>query len=117
MRRTVVQYSALLMQDASVVPGVLGRVGYRDNIGATVLSGRDERHTHTVLTRAFARASWRPSSATLDGSRGGGWPWTTRPSPTRCRTARATQRVMRGYEVSATTSPASVGTTGAGETR
>jgi hypothetical protein len=72
MRTAVVHYSASLMQDVSVISGALGRVGYRDNIGVTVMSGLDGRHTHTVLMRAFARASSRPGSATLDGSRAGG---------------------------------------------
>src|ERR671916_1999662 len=104
MRTAVVHYSASLKQDVSVISGALGRVCYRDNIGVTVMSGLDGRHTHTVLMRlmrAFARASSRPGSATLDGSRAGGWPWTARPSSTRCGTARPTQRVTRGYEVSA----------------
>ena len=115
MTGAVVYDSASLMQDISVVSGALGRVGYRDNTGGAALPSWDGRHTYTVLTRESSRSS----SATLDGSRAGEWPWTARPSPTRCGTARATQRATRGYDDASSTNapPASVGTTGAGATR
>ena len=69
MRSAVVHYSASLVQDISVVPGALGRVGYRDNTGGAALPSWDGRHTYSVLTRESSRSS----SATLDGSRAGKW--------------------------------------------
>ncbi len=48
MRDAVVHCSASLVQDVNVPPGVLGRVGYRDNSGVGAVPSRDGQHTHTV---------------------------------------------------------------------
>jgi hypothetical protein len=93
------------MQDISVVPGALGRVGYRDNTGGAALPSWDGRHTYTVLTRESSRSS----SATLDGS----------PVAYALRDGEGEAESDGGYDDASSTNapPASVGTTGAGATR
>jgi hypothetical protein len=79
-------YAAALMQDVNVSLGTFGCVGHQFSTGATAPAGRDGQHTHTGLPHERLR----PSSTTIDGSRGG-WLWTNRLSSTRCGAAGAVQ--------------------------
>jgi hypothetical protein len=81
-------YAASLMQDVGVSLGKVGYLGNQSNTGASAPASRGGQHAHAVSPRK----SVHPSSTTLDGSRGEGWPWTNRPSSTR----RGVARVVRG---------------------
>ena len=89
---TLGHFAASLIQDVSVSLGTLGKfgcVGHLSNTGVGALANRDGQRAHAVLPRKRLRRG----STTLDGSRGGGWPWRHRSSSTRFGAA----RVMQGW--------------------